>query len=148
MVGDMMKKVLIIGLVAILIGSGLAYFMFNKIVFKDEDVLDTKAVNAFQIGVFSNYDNALKVADRNNGIVIMDNNLYRVYVAILSDKEAIKKVSNYYEKIGLNYFLKEINVSKEFVKEIKEDEELIKKSSSETYNTINLDVLNKYREML
>ena len=86
-----MKKVLIIILGAILIGGGLAYIVFNKIVFKEEDTVNTKVVNAFQIGVFSNYDNALKVADRNNGVVIMDDDLYRVYVAILSDKEAIKK---------------------------------------------------------
>lgn len=143
-----MKKVLIIILGAILIGGGLAYIVFNKIVFKEEDTVNTKVVNAFQIGVFSNYDNALKVADRNNGVVIMDDDLYRVYVAILSDKEAIKKVSSYYEKIGLNYYLKEINVKKEFIREIKDDEELIKRSSSDTYSTINLDVLNKYKEML
>ncbi len=143
-----MKKVLIIIFCAIAVGGGLAYIVFNKVVLKDEKNVDTKVVNAFQIGVFSNYDNALKVADRNNGIVIMDDSLYRVYVAILSDKDAIKKVSNYYEKIGLNYYLKELNVSKDFVREIKEDEELIKKSSSDTYSTINLDVLNKYKEML
>ncbi len=143
-----MKKVLLIILGAILIGGGLAYFMFNKVVLKEDNIEGMKSVNAFQIGVYSNYDNALKIAERNNGIVITDDNLFRVYVAILSDKEAIKKVGNYYEKIGLNYYLKEINVSKDFVKEIKDDEELIKRSSSETYNTINLDVLNKYREML
>lgn len=143
-----MKKVLLIILGAILIGGGLAYFMFNKVVLKEDSIEGMKSVNAFQIGVYSNYDNALKIAERNNGIVITDDNLFRVYVAILSDKEAIKKVGNYYEKIGLNYYLKEINVSKDFVKEIKDDEELIKRSSSETYNTINLDVLNKYREML
>ena len=143
-----MKKVLLIILGAILLGGGLAYFMFNKVVLKEDSIEGMKSVNAFQIGVYSNYDNALKIAERNNGIVITDDNLFRVYVAILSDKEAIKKVGNYYEKIGLNYYLKEINVSKDFVKEIKDDEELIKRSSSDTYSTINLDVLNKYREML
>ncbi len=141
-----MKKVLLILLSAILLGSGLAYLMFNKIVLNDKE--ETKIVKAFQIGVYSNYDNALKIAERNNGVVIMDDSLYRVYVAILSDKEAINKVKRYYDKIGLNYYLKEINVSKEFIKEIKEDEELIKRGNSDTYKTINLDVLNKYKELL
>ena len=143
-----MKKNLLIIFSAILIGSILAIFMFNKIVLKEDNDLNNKIVNAFQIGVYSNYDNATKVAARNNGLVVTDDNLYRVYVAILSDKEAINKVSKYYEHIGLNYYLKEISVNKEFVKEIKEDEELSKKSSSDTYNTINLDVLNKYKELL
>lgn len=141
-----MKKVLLILLSAILLGSGLAYLMFNKIVLNDKE--EMKVVKAFQIGVYSNYDNALKIAERNNGVVIMDDSLYRVYVAILSDKEAINKVKRYYDKIGLNYYLKEINVSKEFIKEIKEDEELIKRGNSDTYKTINLDVLNKYKELL
>ena len=141
-----MKKVLLILLSAILLGSGLAYLMFNKIVLNDKE--EMKIVKAFQIGVYSNYDNALKIAERNNGVVIMDDSLYRVYVAILSDKEAINKVKRYYDKIGLNYYLKEINVSKEFIKEIKEDEELIKRGNSDTYKTINLDVLNKYKELL
>ena len=141
-----MKKVLLILLSAILLGSGLAYLMFNKIVLNDKE--ETKIVKAFQIGVYSNYDNALKIAERNNGVVIMDDSLYRVYVAILSDKEAINKVKRYYDKIGLNYYLKEINVSKEFIKEIKEDEELIKRGNSDTYKIINLDVLNKYKELL
>ena len=141
-----MKKVLLILLSAILLGSGLAYLMFNKIVLNDKE--EMKIVKAFQIGVYSNYDNALKIAERNNGVVIMDDSLYRVYVAILSDKEAINKVKRYYDKIGLNYYLKEINVSKEFIKEIKEDEELIKRGNSDTYKIINLDVLNKYKELL
>lgn len=143
-----MKKYIIIVLCAVLVGGGLAYIIFNKIVFTDEEVISGVSVSAFQVGVFSNYDNAIKVADRNNGIVIVDDDLYRVYVAILSDKDAIKKVSEYYSEIGLNYYLKEINVSKEFVSEIKDDEELIKKSSMETYNTINLDVLSKYSDYL
>ena len=39
-------------------------------------------------------------------------------------------------------------IEKDFIDKIKDDEELIKRSSYETYNTINLDVLNKYRGIL
>lgn len=142
----MMKKYLIIILSAIALGGGLAYFIFYKVMLKDS-TSSTLTVSAFQVGVFSNYDNALKVADRNNGIVIPDDDLYRVYVAILYDNDAIDKLSNYYKTIGLNYYLKEISVTQDFINNIKDDEELIKKSSSETYSTINLDVLNKYKEL-
>ncbi len=143
-----MKRYLIIILLAILIGGGIAYFVFNKVVFKDDEILSSSSVMAFQVGVFSNYSNALKVANKNNGIVVLDNDLYRVYVAILNDKEAINKVSEYYKRIGLNYYLKEINVKKDFIIDIKDNEELIKKSDEETYTTINLDVLRKYQELL
>lgn len=142
-----MKKVLIIILCALLIGGGIAWFLFNKIVLED-DVLSNDEVTAFQVGVFSNYENAIRVAERNNGIVVSDSDLFRVYVAILYDDEAISKMMNYYDNIGLNYYLKKINVSSDFIESISSSEELLLKSSSDTYSVINLSVLEQYKESL
>ena len=105
-------------------------------------------VKAFQVGVFTNYDNALRVADRNNGIVVSDEGVFRVYVAILSDEDAIDNMRRYYDEIGLNYYLKEISVSKEFLDSIKSSEKLLKDSGKEAYNVINLSVLSVYEELL
>lgn len=142
-----MKKVLIIILCALLIGGGIAWFLFNKIVLED-DGLSNDEVTAFQVGVFSNYENAIRVAERNNGIVVSDSDLFRVYVAILYDDEAISKMMNYYDNIGLNYYLKKINVSSDFIESISSSEELLLKSSSDTYSVINLSVLEQYKELL
>lgn len=130
---------------AVLVGGGLALYIF-KDVKKDNQTIKEgyEMASAFQIGVFTNYDNATRVATRNNGIVVNDNDVYRVYVALLNDQEAIEKVSNYYDTIGLNYYLKEVQVTTSFIDEINTYEEMIKKSNSDTYSTINLDVLNKY----
>lgn len=142
-----MKKGVLVVLFAIMLGGGFAYFLFNKVVVK-EDVISNKKVFAFQVGAFTSYDNAHKVAERNNGIVVDDSDIYRVYVAILNDDEAIIKLKEYYNSIGLNYYLKEIYVSEEFIKGIEDDEELLKRSDSNTYTVINNDVLEKYEEML
>ena len=142
-----MKKVLIIILCALLIGGGIAWFLFNKIVLED-DGLSNDEVTAFQVGVFSNYENAIRVAERNNGIVVSDSDLFRVYVAILYDDEAISKMMNYYDNIGLNYYLKKIRVSSDFIESISSSEELLLKSSSDTYSVINLSVLEQYKELL
>ena len=72
-------------LMAVAIGGGIAYFIFNKVVIKEE-IIDSLVAKAFQIGAFTNYDNALRVADRNNGIVVSDGDIFRVYVAILYKK--------------------------------------------------------------
>lgn len=141
-----MKKILIIILCAVSIGGGAAYYLFNKIVVNEES--NIKTVNAFQIGAFTNYNNALKVATRNNGIVVNDDDIYRVYVAILSDQEAISKLKSYYKEIGLEYYLKEIDVKDDYVKSIGQEEELLKRSSSDTYVTINYQMLQKYEELL
>ena len=54
----------------------------------------------------------------------------------------------YYDSIGLNYYLKEISVTPEFLNSIKNTEDLLIMSNSDTYNIINLNVLNKYEELL
>lgn len=128
-------------------GGGIAWFLFNKIVLED-DVLSNDEATAFQVGVFTNYENAIRVAERNNGIVVSDSDLFRVYVAILYDDEAISKMMNYYDNIGLNYYLKKIRVSSDFIESISSSEELLLKSSSDTYSVINLSVLEQYKELL
>ena len=140
-----MKRKLIVILFALLIGGGIAYFMFSRTYMDGDDLV---RVRAFQIGVYTNYDNALRVADRNNGIVVSDSDVFRVYVAILSSDEAVEVMRTYYDSIGLNYYLKDIMVSKDFLSSVKSTEDLLIISSSDTYNVINLSVLSKYEEFL
>lgn len=142
-----MKKTLLIIFSAIFIGGVGAFCLFNKVV-KESPQNTSFTASAFQIGAFSNYDNALRVANRNNGIVVMDEDIYRVFVAILKDQEAINKLKSYYKEIGLNYYLKQINVSKEYIDNISDVEELLKKSSSETYVVLNSEMLHIYEGML
>mgnify|MGYP003290432266 FL=1 len=141
-----MKKTLIVILFSLLFGGGLSFFIFNKIKFEEVSVSDV-VVTAFQIGAFNNYDNAYRVAVRNNGIVVSDDEIFRVYVAVLYNEEAISKLSLYYDSIGLNYYLKRIRVSKDFVDSIKDNEDLLVRSSSDTFSIINKDVLNRFKEV-
>lgn len=138
---------LIVVLCATLIGGGAAFYLFNKIVVKAESSNES-LVSAFQIGAFTNYNNAIKVSDRNNGIIVKDDDIYRVFVAVLHNQEAINILKKYYQEIGLNYYLKEISVSKSFVDEIREEEMLLINSSSDTYVTLNSEILHKYEELL
>ena len=108
-----MRKFLVVVSLALVIGSSLAFYMFTR----DNNINEEYVfVKAFQIGAFTNYENAIRVAERNNGIVVNDKDIFRVYVSILKDDKAIEKMKNYYDEIGLNYYLKEIEVSKEFLK--------------------------------
>ncbi len=131
---------------ALVLGGSIAYFIFSRRYLETDE--GKVKVSAFQVGVFTNYDNALKVAQRNNGIVVSDKDLYRVYVSILSSSEAVLKMKEYYDSIGLNYYLRDIEVDNEFLSNIKNTEELLIMSDSDTYNIINLNVLNRYEELL
>lgn len=140
-----MKKRLMVILFALVLGGGVAYFMFSREYVSD--VVKVK-VKAFQVGVFTNYDNALKVADRNNGIVVSDDDLYRVYVSILSSEEAVDKMRKYYDSIGLHYYLRDIEVNSEFLINVRNTEELLFRSDVDAYNIINLSVLSEFEELL
>ena len=138
-----MKKTIIVVVLSLTLGGILAYFIFNKSVIKSLNIEDKTGI-AFQIGVYTHYESALSEAYNNNGIVIPDNNLYRVYITLLTNKEAIDKISNYYDELGLKYYKKEVIVSNDFIDDISIYEEMITKSNTDTYNTINNDILHTY----
>ena len=143
-----MKKRIIIVLLSLCVGGCLSYYIFNNRVKAISSSISYVTVKAFQIGYYSNYDNALRVADRNNGIVVNDNGMYRVYNAILYNNDCIKLISNYYDSIGLNYFIREIDINSKFIDDISIYEDVLLKSSSISYSSLLLDILKVYGSYL
>lgn len=141
-----MKKKIIIILIALMLGGGISYYFFTRKYVVDDNEL--MSVKAFQIGAFTNYDNALRVAERNNGIVVSEEEIFRVYVAILSSQDAVDIMRKYYDSIGLNYYLRDIMVDAQFLDSLKDSEKLLVSSDTEVYKVINLSVLNMYEEFL
>ena len=133
-----MKKTIISIFLAIIVGFTFGFFFLKK--FNTETITEVsnikKQVYAFQIGVYKNKDNALNAANTNKGIVILDNDIYRVYIAILKDQTLIDNLKSYYSSIGLNYYLKAINVSSKTSGIIDNYESLLKSCDSSNYNLI------------
>lgn len=133
-----MKKTILTIVLAILIGFTFGFFFLKKFTPKTiTEVSNIKSqVYAFQIGVYKNKDNATKNATTNNSIVVEDNNLYRVYIAILKDQTLIDNLKKYYDSIGLNYYLKAINVSDNTENIINNYELLLNNCDSSNYDMI------------
>lgn len=133
-----MKKTILTIVLAILIGFTFGFFFLKKFTPKTiTEVSNIKSqVYAFQIGVYKNKDNATKNATTNNSIVVEDNNLYRVYIAILKDQTLIDNLKKYYDSIGLNYYLKAINVSYNTENIINNYELLLNNCDSSNYDMI------------
>ena len=133
-----MKKTILAIFLATIIGFTFGFFFLKKL--NTETITEVSNIKsqvyAFQIGVYKNKDNALKEASTNNGIVILDNDIYRVYTAILRDATLIDNLKNYYNSIGLNYYLKAINVSSKTSGIIDNYESLLKSCDSSNYNLI------------
>ena len=133
-----MKKTIISIFLAIIVGFTFGFFFLKK--FNTETITEVSNIKsqvyAFQIGVYKNKDNALNAANTNKGIVILDNDIYRVYIAILKDQTLIDNLKSYYSSIGLNYYLKAINVSSKTSSIIDNYESLLKSCDNSNYNLI------------
>lgn len=104
-----MKKTIITILIALALGSAFGLYMFKDNEEQLERVISfSDNVTLFQIGVFSNYENAKKLKEDKNGIIIVDNDRYRVIKAILKSEESISKYTSYLDTFNETYYLKKL----------------------------------------
>ena len=144
-----MKKYLIIVLLAILTGTLLGYITFNRLnsINNDNTMQVGKVTNqvyAIQAGVFDSATNANELAQKYGGLVVSDNNKYRVYIAIVSN--CLNTIKNYYDKKGISYYVKNIDVSNEFYNTLLDYETLLLSASEENYDEIMINILKEYEK--
>ena len=133
-----MKKTIIMIILAIGVGFTFGFLFLKK--FNTETITEVSNIKsqvyAFQIGVYKNKDNALNAANTNKGIVVLDNDIHRVYIAILKDETLIDNLKDYYDSLGINYYLKAINVSSKTNNIIDNYESLLNNCDSSNYNMV------------
>ncbi len=133
-----MKKTIIMIILAIGVGFTFGFLFLKK--FNTESITEVSNIKsqvyAFQIGVYKNKDNALKEANINKGIVILDNDIYRVYVALLKNQILINNLKIYYDSLGMNYYLKAVNVSSKTNNIIDNYESLLNNCDSSNYSMV------------
>lgn len=143
-----MKKFLITILVAVIIGACLGIYSFNK--FKEDDTIPTVSINnnqvyALQVGVFDNFDNAQNLASKYGGIVLLDGTRYRVYIAIVND--TLNLIKNYYDEKNIAYYIRTIDVTKEFIDKLNDYETILKSSSKDSYDDLIKNILKEYEKL-
>lgn len=146
MSGDKMKRKILLCLLAVLSGIIFTFLFLNnsKIYAKEEYYLF-----AIQIGAYKNYDNALKESENKKGIIIKDNNYYKVYVGIYRDTDILNEMVVYYENNKVPVIIKSINVDKSFYKEISQYEKVFRETNNmEVKEKIRISILNSYNESL
>ena len=145
-----MKKFLITVLRALAMGGifgFIAYKKFNKNTSLVASVLD-KQVYAFQTGVFSNYDNALNMANKYNGIVVPDNTKYRVYIALSTSQNSLSLLENYFDNKQIAYYIKNIDVDNNYLQSLEKYENLLMATTEENYQPILNNIVKEYQNTL
>ncbi len=140
-----MKKVLKI-IIVFIIGIICGYYICN---INPKKIFDT-SYKAFQVGVYTTEELANTYKSKyKNAIVIKDNELYRVYVAILRKENNIENMSNYLNKNNIDYYIKEINISDKNLKNtINEYESIMNNNSEIVFLEINKMIMERYEESI
>lgn len=141
-----MKQILTISL-AVIVSIFIGTF-FMKVSNDDADIpvmSDVKNVKAFQVGVYTNEENARREAELKKGIVVHENEYYYVYVAILAEQINIEKMSNYLNQNNIYYYIKDITVKEEFKQELFAFENMMFTTTSEVaFLQLNTKILESF----
>ena len=141
-----MKK-LYKSLFVFIIGIILGYYLCNINLIRE---IFSNNYKAFQIGVYTDYGIAESYKEKySNSIIIKDNELYRVYAAILKDNKNIESMSKYLRKNNIEFFLRDINIEdKILVNEINEYERIMDNDNEIVFLEVNKLIIEKYKESL
>lgn len=140
-----MKKNIILIMLSVGAGILFTFFILNKenIYAKEE-----YSVYAFQVGSFASLENAeSKAKELSSSIIIKENGLYKIYVAIYKDLDLVNKMVLFFENNNTNIYLKSIKVSENFYKTIDNFEKILLNTNDDTLiNKINQSILDLYLE--
>lgn len=140
-----MKKILKI-LFVLILGIIAGYYFSNKKIF---NVFD-QSYKAFQVGVYTDISIANTYKTKyNNAIVVKDNELYRVYVAILKDNKNIEDMCSYLNRNNIEYYIRNIEIKDKNLKnKIKEYESIMNSDSQIVFLEVNKMIMESYEESL
>ena len=104
----------------------------------------------FQIGVYTNYETANMYALKyKDSIVVKDEELYRVYAAILKEQDNIEDMSKYLNSNDIDYYVRDIEINdKDISSKIREYENIMDYNNEVVFLEINKMIMNTYKEGL
>ena len=146
LIGDVMKKIIAVILLAIASGISFSLFIFSK--YEECEISGTKIYYAEQ-GVYSNYSNMLKNTDKLEKYAYEKlDKKYHVYVCFTTKEENMRKLEEYFKSLNYNITFKEKetdNIS--FYNTISEYDYLISSVTNlETIKNICKQLVKKYEE--
>ena len=141
-----MKK-LLKSIFVFIIGILIGYYINDT--YKIKELFESK-YKAFQLGVYTDYSTANTYSKKyKDSIIIKDNELYRVYAAILKEQNNIDIMSKYLNNNNITYYIKEIEINnKELEKSIKEYETIMNTDNEIVFLEINKMIIEKYKESI
>ena len=110
------------------------------------NILNKSDYLGFQIGVYTDLSSAEKIRDKYAGsLLIKDEELYRVYYAILHNDKNIQLMERHLQEENINYYLKELEINDmNIISEISSIESLMDDASDSLFLELNKKILTSY----
>ena len=134
----MKRKIILPTILSLLIGGYLGYLIFNQ--YKQNNVTtfseSDEPIYFLQQGVYSSEESIISnTKEISDYIYFKEDDKYKVYVGITTNKENAEKISNIFKDKNIDIYIKEMGISdKAFVEKLKQYDELIK--ATEDQNVI------------
>lgn len=143
-----MKKNIILVIIAISIGTLLAFYVFKKIDYVSATSNLNNKIVLYQVGAFNVYANAIEKSTIFPGsVIIEEDNMFKVFIAIAHSNKIINKYSEYLEEKNIDYYLKKTYLKDSCIDEIAKYEKLLEKSKDkDVYIKINSKLLKYYKD--
>ena len=140
----MWKKVLPY-LLAVILGIFFGYYMFDGEIHLS-NILNRSNYVGFQVGVYTDKEKAMEIQNKFSGsIVVSDEELYRVFYAVLHDSKNIESMERYLQKNKINYYLKDLEINDmELISEIDSIESLMTDAKNTLFLELNKKILMSY----
>lgn len=144
----MNKKIIILIIFIALMFALFLYFNYKKSNSNDKKESDT--LYFLQVAALRKYENVTKMSKLlPSYLVIKEDDLYHIYVAITKDKNNLKKLKEFYINNGNDIYVKEKNETNEDLLNyiVKFDFLLEEANDKETIINISKNVIKKYEEL-
>ena len=142
-----MKTYMKIIILSLNIGIFLAIVFYKDI--KNEVNAITKKDNTiyiFQVGVFTNEENAIDFQKKYDySIIYKDNEYYRVVIGVATNQKTKEILISFFNRSVIDYYIKEMKVSNDLIHELSMYENiLLKTNKDEVINSINKWMLKTF----
>ena len=141
------KKVFKMVLFSSLLGFILGFITYKNYAKQIDMVfsLDNSSY-AFQVGVYNTLERAEEEASNANGIVVKDNDFYRVYIALATNESLKNEISAYYDKQGINYYIRDLEIDEYLKNKLSVYEAVLSSVAESDYSLVINKMLKEYEK--
>ena len=141
------KKIFIMVFFSAVIGFILGFLTYRNYAEKIKMVFsNTNTSYAFQVGVYNSKDMADEKAQNSKGVVIPDQDFYRVYIALATNDELKDLLAEYFTKQGIDYYIRDLDLDKDLKTKMEGYEAILASTSEDKYESIIMKMMQEYQK--